>query len=262
MEEIATGVAGMMDVQPINVVGKDHPSKYEKQGKKREKKAQLNYKYMKIRNKKGKVMENLNEAVKLLEGIISGMTETPSSDFSTELKEELSERVQEIIEGRLWNEEEGRPTKEAGKLADKHKAIQKAVRRNADKNMQRAKKEEKEAGKEQKELESKRADAYKKSSDLGSKMTNAGDIYTATKDKHGFDHEATHQASANYSKAIDKYLSANKKAQKLSDKADKARDKKWAASDKYYDNYKKSNKAASKVNDLDAVKFRSTFSDK
>lgn len=46
VEEISTSIAGMMDVQPINVVG------YKKEHKGKSKKAQLQYPYTKIRNNK------------------------------------------------------------------------------------------------------------------------------------------------------------------------------------------------------------------
>ena len=61
LEEICITAAGMMDTQPINLAGKEMPSKYEKQGKLKQKKAQLGYKYMKIRNKKDNIVENLIE---------------------------------------------------------------------------------------------------------------------------------------------------------------------------------------------------------
>lgn len=47
LEEIATGIAGMMDTQPINLAGKEMPSKYSKETKNKQKKAQLGYKYRK-----------------------------------------------------------------------------------------------------------------------------------------------------------------------------------------------------------------------
>ena len=50
-EEIGTSVAAMMGTMPINVAGKEQPSK---EGKKREKKAVLGYKYKKIRGFKNK----------------------------------------------------------------------------------------------------------------------------------------------------------------------------------------------------------------
>ena len=54
-----TGISGMMDTQPINLAGKEMPSKgYTKEGKRREKKAYLGYKYRKIW---GKHVDNSEE---------------------------------------------------------------------------------------------------------------------------------------------------------------------------------------------------------
>ena len=47
LEEIATGIAGMMDVQPTPLAGSEQPSRYTKQSKNKQKKAQLGYKYRK-----------------------------------------------------------------------------------------------------------------------------------------------------------------------------------------------------------------------
>lgn len=57
LEEIATGIAGMMDTQPNPLAGSGQPSKYSREGKKREKKAQLGYKYKKIWGKPIKTEE-------------------------------------------------------------------------------------------------------------------------------------------------------------------------------------------------------------
>lgn len=54
LSEMCTTTAGMMGVEPINLAGKEMPSKkYENQSKHRQKKAQLNYKYQKVHSKKG-----------------------------------------------------------------------------------------------------------------------------------------------------------------------------------------------------------------
>ena len=50
-EEIATSIAGMMGQQPINLAGKEMPSKkYSKETKNKQHNAMLGYKYQKSRN--------------------------------------------------------------------------------------------------------------------------------------------------------------------------------------------------------------------
>lgn len=68
---VDTSIAGTMGQQPITPVGVTNPSKYQKQVKKREKKGQLNYKYQKIRKKKGNVMEGFDTALEILESLVS-----------------------------------------------------------------------------------------------------------------------------------------------------------------------------------------------
>lgn len=58
LEEIATGISGMMGQQPNPVVGQTNPSKYQKQNKGTTKKAMLGYKYQKSRTP---VVETLEE---------------------------------------------------------------------------------------------------------------------------------------------------------------------------------------------------------
>ena len=56
LEDIATGIAGMMDTQPINVAGKRMPS-YKKERRNTQKNADLRYKYKKIWGKPVKTDE-------------------------------------------------------------------------------------------------------------------------------------------------------------------------------------------------------------
>ena len=52
LEEIGTSIASMMGTEPINLAGKEMPSKkYSKEGKKSEKNAMYKYKYKKTRSK-------------------------------------------------------------------------------------------------------------------------------------------------------------------------------------------------------------------
>ena len=65
LEEIATGISGMMGQQPNPVVGQTNPSKYQKQSKGTTKKAMLNYKYQKNRT------SSMTPVVETLEEIFS-----------------------------------------------------------------------------------------------------------------------------------------------------------------------------------------------
>lgn len=65
LEEIATGISGMMGQQPNPVVGQTNPSKYQKQNKGTTKKAMLNYKYQKNRT------SSMTPVVETLEEIFS-----------------------------------------------------------------------------------------------------------------------------------------------------------------------------------------------
>lgn len=91
LEEIATGIAGMMDTQPNPLAGSEQPSKYTKQSKNKQKKAQLGYKY---RKQWGKPVSE--ELLNVLEEIIDEMKDRFYREGSRKL-DAISKAQDDII---------------------------------------------------------------------------------------------------------------------------------------------------------------------